>query len=107
MVAIVADCPKGKKPMVGFLARFFWEGLGGRKLPRNNGLQRKKSQKTGKTQKKVQNNFRGTPIFLQKGPFFRPKTGLYKRHGLQVADFQHFPTANLHALCLRAVQKKS
>jgi hypothetical protein len=56
--------------------------MGGRKLPGNNGLRRKKSQKTGKTQKKVQNNFRGTPDFLQNGPIFRPKTGMLKGHGL-------------------------
>jgi hypothetical protein len=64
-----------KKPTVVFWARFFWEGMGGPKLPGNNGLRRKKSQKRGKTQKKVQNNFRGTPDFLQNGPFFGQKRG--------------------------------
>jgi hypothetical protein len=41
---------------------------------KGNGLQRKKSPKTEKTQKKVQNNFGGTPVFLQNGPDFRAKT---------------------------------
>jgi hypothetical protein len=53
-----------------------------------NGLGRKKSQKNGKTRKKVQNNFRETPVFLQNAPEFRPKTGLDKMHSLQVAEFQ-------------------
>jgi hypothetical protein len=71
--------------------------MGGRKLPGDNGLRRKKSQKRGKTQKKVQNNFRGTPDFLQNGPIFRPKTEPWKRHGLQVADFQSLPNKDFTA----------
>jgi hypothetical protein len=63
-----------------------------------NGLQRGKSQKTWKTRKKVQNSFRGTPVFLQNGPVFSPKTGLFKASHLQVADLQLFPTADLQAL---------
>jgi hypothetical protein len=81
-VAIVAHIPKTKKPTVVFLARFFLEGLERRLLLRSNGLQRKKSQKTEKTQKNVQNNFRGTPVFLQNGPILRPKTDLFKKHSL-------------------------
>jgi hypothetical protein len=37
---------------------------------KRNGLQWKKSQKTEKTQKKVQNNFPKTPVFLQKRAYF-------------------------------------
>jgi hypothetical protein len=63
----------------------FLEGLDRRLWLKGNGLQRDKSQKTGKTQKKVQNNFRGTPVFLQNGPDFRTKTALEKTHHLQAA----------------------
>jgi hypothetical protein len=88
---MMAQSGTDKKPTVVFLARFFSEGLVRRWPLRGNGLQRGKSPKTGKTQKKVENNFRGTPVFLQKGPVFRPKTGLLGTHGLYVADFQRFP----------------
>jgi hypothetical protein len=67
------------------------EGLDRRLSLRRNGLQREKSQKTGKTQKKVLNNFPDTPVFLQNGLDFPPKTALARRRRLQVADFQHLP----------------
>jgi hypothetical protein len=83
--AIMAHRGTDKKPTVGFQARFFLEGLDRRLSLRRNGLQRKKSQQTGKMRKKVQNNSSGTPVFLQNGLDFRPKTGLDKTHSLQVA----------------------
>jgi hypothetical protein len=50
-------------------------GSGGRLWLAGNGLQEKKSCKSEKTRKKVQNNFRRTPVFLPKravlGPFLR------------------------------------
>jgi hypothetical protein len=49
---------------------------------KGNRLQRKKSGKTGKTRKKVQNNLLDTPDFLQNGRAFPPKTDLEKRHSL-------------------------
>jgi hypothetical protein len=52
---------------------------------KGNGLRWKQSHKTGKTQKKVQNNFRRTPVFLQNGPEFRAKTGHDQMRHLQVA----------------------
>ena len=70
-----------KKPMVGFLARFFLEGPERRLWLNGNGLQRKTSQKTGKTRKKVQNNFRGTPVFLQNGLDFRTKNSRFSEPG--------------------------
>jgi hypothetical protein len=91
----MAQAGTDKKPTVVFLARFFSEGSDRRRPLRGNGLQREKSPKTGKTQKKVQNNFRGTPVFLQNGPDFRPRTGLEKAHHLQGADFQHLPRIEL------------
>jgi hypothetical protein len=63
----------------------FLEGLDRRLWLKGNGLQRGQSQKIGKTQKKVQNNFPDTPVFLQNGPKFRPKTDLDKTHSLQAA----------------------
>jgi hypothetical protein len=78
----MAQSGTDKKPTVVFLARFFCEGLDRRLSLRGNGLRRRKSQKRGKTQKKVQNNFRGTPAFLQKALVFRPKTDLEWRHNL-------------------------
>jgi hypothetical protein len=64
---------------------FFLEGCERRIRLKGNGLQLKKIGETRKTQKKVQNNFRGTPIFLQNDPIFRPKTELFKTRSLQVA----------------------
>jgi hypothetical protein len=61
---------------------------------KGNGLQRKKTQKAGKTGKKVQNSFRGTPVFLQNSPNFPPKTGLLKKHSLQAADGQRLPISD-------------
>jgi hypothetical protein len=58
------------------------EGWDRRFWLKGNGLRRQKSQNNGKTQKKVQNNFRGTRVFLQNGPVFRPKTAVDKTHGL-------------------------
>jgi hypothetical protein len=80
--AIMAYPGTERKPSIGFQARFFLEGLDRRWSLQGNGLQREKSQKTGETQKKVQNNFRGTPVFLQNGPVFGPKTGLVCGHSL-------------------------
>jgi hypothetical protein len=52
-----------KKPTVVFLARFFLGGVD-RRLPlKGNGLRGGKQEKAKKTQKKVQNNFRGTGVF--------------------------------------------
>jgi hypothetical protein len=45
-------------------------------------LRWEKSQKTGKTQKKVQNSFGGTPVFLQNDPDFGPKMDLFKTRSL-------------------------
>jgi hypothetical protein len=73
--AIMAQAGADKKPTVVFLARFFMEGLDRRLTLRRNWLQRKKSRKMEKTRKKVQNNFGGTPVFLQNGPVFRSRTG--------------------------------
>jgi len=77
--AILAHRCCTKKPTVGFQARFFWEGLEGRIRMRRNGLKRKKSQKTEKTQKKVSFCMARTPVFLQngpkKGPFFLSNIG--------------------------------
>lgn len=42
-----------RKSSIGILARFFWEGVDRRWRLRINDLQRKRSEKTGKTQKKV------------------------------------------------------
>jgi hypothetical protein len=47
-----------------------------------NSLRGEKQEKAMKPQKKVLNNFRGTHVFLQNGPFFRPKTDLEKRRSL-------------------------
>jgi hypothetical protein len=74
--AIMAHPGNNKKPTVGFGARFLLEGLERRLSLEGNGLQLRESHKMEKTQKKVQNNFGGTPVFLQNGPFFRPKTAL-------------------------------
>jgi hypothetical protein len=71
---IMAQAGTDKKPTVGFQARFFLKGLDRRLSLKGNRLQREKSQKTGKTRKKVQNNFRETPVFLQNGLDFRTKT---------------------------------
>jgi hypothetical protein len=48
-------------------------------------LQAGKQEKAWKTQKNVLNIFRGTPVFLQNGPVFGPKTALKKTHRMQVA----------------------
>jgi hypothetical protein len=52
---------------------------------RGKGLRRKKSQKTGKTQKKVHNSFGGRAVFLQNGPDFRAKAGPCQSGNLQGA----------------------
>jgi hypothetical protein len=68
------------------------KGLDGRLSLKGKGLQRKKPRKTGKTRKKVQNNFRGTPDFLQKRTDFG-------RWNLQAADYQmlpHFSQQDFH-----------
>jgi hypothetical protein len=80
--AIMAYPGAKQKPSIGFQARFFLEGLDRRLSLIRNCLRRKKSQKTGKTRKKVQNNFGGTPFFLQNDLDFRPKTGPDKTHSL-------------------------
>jgi hypothetical protein len=80
--AIMAHPGANRKPSIGFQARFFLEGSDRRLSLKGNGLHRKKSQKTGKMQKKVQNNFRGTPVFLQKAPIFPSKTVHEKTHDL-------------------------
>jgi hypothetical protein len=82
---IVAGGGESKKPTVVFLARFFLAGRDGRIWLRGKGLQREKSQKTGKTQKKVQNSFGGRAVFLQNGPVFRAKTGPCQSGELQAA----------------------
>jgi hypothetical protein len=71
-----------KKPTVGFQARFFLEGLDRRLSLKRNRLQREKSQKTGKTRKKVQNNFHRTPVFLQNSPDSPAKTGPFQSRDL-------------------------
>jgi hypothetical protein len=48
---ILPDPSKTKKPTVGFQARFFWEGFEPCKFLAINGLQAKKSPKTGKNAK--------------------------------------------------------
>jgi len=53
MPPIIAQACCTKKPTVGFQARFILEGPGRRWRLSHNGLRRKKSQKTGKKQKKV------------------------------------------------------
>jgi hypothetical protein len=63
---IVAQSGKTLKPTVGFLARFILEGSGRWLRLQGNGLRRRKSRKSEKTRKKVQNNFRGTPVLLPK-----------------------------------------
>jgi len=47
---------------------------------KHNGLQLEKPRKSRKTRKKVQNNFRGTPVFLQNDPTFWLKTDLERTH---------------------------
>ena len=94
--AIMAYRGTDIKPTVVFLARFSLEGLDRRLSLKGNGLQRKKSQKTGKTRKKAQNSFSGTHVFLpslcelrrtslRNGPVYRPKTVLLilRHHGFQ------------------------
>jgi hypothetical protein len=70
-----------------------------------NNLQLGKSQKTGKTRKKVQNNFPNTPDFLQKGAEFEGRN-------LQVADFQPLAiwkkkvTRGFHCTCVEEVVER-
>ncbi len=80
--AIMAYAGAKRKPSIGFQARFFLERSDRRLWLKGNGLQRKKSPKTEKTRKKVQNNFRGTMVFLQKACIFRPKTVPVRRRDL-------------------------
>jgi hypothetical protein len=49
---ILPQFPKGKKPTVGFLARFFGKGRARRKSLRARGLREKKARKSEKAQKK-------------------------------------------------------
>jgi hypothetical protein len=79
---MMAQCGTDKKPTVVFLARFFWEGLDRRMPLKGNYLRLEKTLKTVKTRKKVQNNSGRTPVFLQNGLFFGPKTDLEKTHHL-------------------------
>jgi hypothetical protein len=69
--------PKGRKPTVGFLARFFSEGSFRWKILPVKGLQNRKPRKSEKTPAKMSFSLAGTPVFLLNslisGPFLRVK----------------------------------
>jgi hypothetical protein len=70
MATILTQITKTKKPTVGFLIRFVLERFAARFRFNRNHLQRKNSPKTKKTQNKVQNSSRQTPVFLQNQRLF-------------------------------------
>jgi hypothetical protein len=69
----MAQSGADRKPSIGFQARFFLEGSERRMWLKGNGLELEKAGKTGKTQKKAQNNFPDTADFLQNAPTFSAK----------------------------------
>jgi hypothetical protein len=67
-----------RKPSIGFQARFLLKGLDRCLSLKGNGLQRKKSKKPGKREKKCKIIFVGPLFSCERPPFFGQKQALFR-----------------------------